>query len=67
MRCHSAFQKVLVKRTSRSETMLRGTPCRQTISLKKSWAVWAASVVLEQAMKWAILLNRSTTTRMASS
>ena len=67
MRCQSAFQKELVKRTSRSETMLRGTPCRRTISLKNSLAVWAASVVFAQAMKCAILLNRSTTTRMVSS
>ena len=60
------FQKLLVKRTSRSETMLRGTSCSRTTSLKNSWAVWAASVVLEHAIKWAILLKRSTTTSTTS-
>ena len=67
IRCQSIFQKTLVNRTSRSETILRGTPWRRTSSLKNRRAVWAASAVFEQAMKCAILLNRSTMTRMESS
>ena len=46
--------------------MVRGTPCRRTISLKTNSAMCEASSLLWQGIKCAILLKRSTTTKIES-
>lgn len=40
----------------------QGIPCLRTTSQKNNWALWDASKVLLQGVKWIILKNRSTTT-----
>ena len=37
--------------------MVLGKPCRRTISAKKIVAMWDASAILAQGMKWATLKN----------
>ena len=63
---HKHLQKWLKNLVSRSETIVLGTPCRRTISLKNKSATFVASSLLRQGMKCAILENRSTTTKVLS-
>src|SRR3954466_11629223 len=62
----SVFQKYLTNLTSLSETIVLGTPCKHTISLKNRLATCDASSLLWQAIKCAILENLSTTTNILS-
>ena len=52
--------------TSRSETMVLGTPWSLTTSLKKQSATCDASSLLWQGIKFAILENLTTTTKTES-
>jgi hypothetical protein len=51
---------------SRSNVMDLGSPCSQTTSLKKRWAIWDASKVFTLGMKCDILENLSITTKIES-
>jgi hypothetical protein len=45
-----------------SDTISSRSPCSRTIPSKINWAVSFAVIYLEQGVKWAILVSRSTTT-----
>src|SRR5271156_2175213 len=62
----SVDQKCEVKMDPRSEVIVSGGPCSRTTWDTKSLANSGASVVLEQGMKWLILVIRSTNTRIES-
>jgi hypothetical protein len=59
-------QKWLRNLVSWSETIVFGMPCKWIISLKNKSTIREASLVLWHGMKWAILENLSTTTKMLS-
>jgi len=63
---HSVIQKWVRNFKSLSETMKRGMPWSLITSLNYNSATWEASFALWQAMKYAILENWSTTTKMES-
>lgn len=62
----SVLQKCEMNFVSLFDTIDLGTPCRCTMSLKKSLAIWEASFVLLHGRKCTILDNLSTTTKMES-
>ncbi len=45
-----------------SDTISSGSPCNRTIPSRINWAVSSVVIDLEQGVKWAILVSRSTTT-----
>ncbi len=65
-RSHSEAQNSDVKSFPRSETISAGSPCCAKISRRKTRASSGASMVLMVGMNRAILVRRSTTTRMQS-
>jgi len=61
---HKVFQKWLRNLSSLSDTIVLGKPWSLTTCLKKSLDMWLASSTLWHGVKWAILLNLSTTTKI---
>jgi len=59
-------QNLLTNLESLSEMMVLGIPCSLMMWEMKSWAVPSAVTFWVVGMKWAILVKRSTTTRMLS-
>src|SRR5262245_41018476 len=59
-------QNLEVNILSRSDTMSDGRPWRRKMCWRKRRATSVAVAVVLVAMKWAILVRRSTTTKMAS-
>jgi hypothetical protein len=63
---HKVLQKWLRNLVLWSEIIVFSTPYKQIIFLKNKSAIWEASSVLWDGMKWVILENLSTTTKMLS-
>jgi len=63
---HKALQKWLKNIESLSDTILLGSPCKRTTSLKKRFAIKQASSTLWHGIKLAILEKRTTTTKIES-
>ena len=60
------FQKWEINGAPRSETMSSGNPWRRTTFAKIRFVVSKPEMALEHGIKCAILVNRSTTTKMES-
>ena len=60
------FQKLPVNLGSLSDIITFGIPCSQKIYFKNISAIFAALYVVLRGIKWAALLNLSTTTMIES-